>query len=92
MRGLYKTGLSIANAQVVLELEKRIAMLDAKAKSYAELKKKNDELKRDGKDQKVDGDRNPKLNWSSAHVIVKFLLPVVDISRITPMVVSFMLA
>jgi hypothetical protein len=34
--GLYKTGLIIANAQVVLEVAKRIAVLDAKAKANAD--------------------------------------------------------
>jgi len=42
---LYKNGLIIANAQVVLEAAKRIAVLDAKAKANAELKKTNDVLK-----------------------------------------------
>ncbi len=88
--GLYKNGLIIANAQVVLEAAKRIAVLDAKAKENTELKKKNDVVKRDGKAQKahrewvhegrlVDGDGNPKLNRKSAHVIVRFLLSRVDI-------------
>ena len=88
--GLYKTGLIIANAQVVLEAAKRIAVLDAKAKAKAELKKTIDVLKRDGEAQKahrewvcegrlVNDDGNPKLNRKSAHAIVRFLLPRVDI-------------
>ena len=88
--GLYKNGLIIANAQVVLEAAKRIAVLDAKAKENTELKKKNDVVKRDGKAQKahrewvhegrlVDGDGNPKLNQKSAHANVRFLLSRVDI-------------
>ena len=75
---------------MVLEAAKRVAVLDAKAKSNAELKKKNVVLKRDDKAQKahrewvcegrlVDGDGNPKLNRSSAHANVRFLLPLVDI-------------
>ena len=44
--GLYKNGLIIANAQVVLDAAKRIAVLDAEAKANAELKGKNDVLKR----------------------------------------------
>ena len=65
-------------------------MLDAEAKANAELKGKNDVLKRDGKAQKahrewvcegrlVDGDWNPKLNRKSFRAIVRFLLPRVDI-------------
>ena len=87
--GLCKTGLIIANAQVVLEAAKRIAVLDAKAKANAELKKTHDLLKRDGEAQKahrewvcegrlVNDDGNPKLNRKSAHAIVRFLLPRVD--------------
>ena len=88
--GLCKTGLIIANAQVVLEAAKRIAVLDAKVKANVELKKKNDVLKRDGEAQKahrewvcegrlVDGDGNPNLNRKSFRVIVRFFLPRVDI-------------
>ena len=75
---------------MVLEVEKQIAVLDKKAKSNAELKKENDVMKQEGKAQKarrewvcewrlVDGDGNQKLNWSSTHAIVRFLLPMVDI-------------
>ena len=38
-RGLYKTGLIIANVEVVLEVVKRIAVLDAKAKANADILK-----------------------------------------------------
>jgi len=74
---------------VVLEAAKRIAVLDAKAKANAELKKTNDVSKRDGEAQKahrewvcegrlVNDDGNLKLNRKSAHAIVRFLLPRVD--------------
>ena len=66
-------------------------VLDAKAKANAELKKTNDVLKQDGEAQKahrewvrdgrlVNDDGNPKLNRKSAHAIVRFLLPRVDIN------------
>ena len=89
--GLYKTGLIVANCRVVVEAAKRIAELDKRARLVVELKKGTDAVKLSYEARKahrdwvsagkpVDDEGSPRLNKKDSYAIVKFLLPIVDIT------------
>ena len=88
--GLYKTGLIVANARVVLEGAKRVIAAEVASKEAAEKKKAMALRLRDDEGlvahlawvadgRQVDNDGYPKLTRKNAHAIVKILLPLVDI-------------
>ena len=90
--GLYKTGLIVANCRAVVEAAKRIAELDKRVRLAATLKKGTDVMRLSCEVWKtcqdwvsagkpVDDEGSPWLNKKDSYVIVKFLLPIVDITR-----------
>jgi hypothetical protein len=87
--GLYKTGLIVANCRVVMEVGKRLAELEKKAKAKAEQKKDTKLNKRSYETPKacadwvlvgrpVDEMGHPRLNKKDSLAVVKCLLPRVD--------------
>ena len=89
--GLYKTGLIVANRRVVVEAGKRLAKLEKKAKAKAERKKDTESNKWSYEVHKAHADwvlvgrpvdemGHPQLNKKDSLVVVKFLLPRVDIT------------